>query len=303
MRLLLVDGNQLAGRCNGAMKELRTSDGMLSGTVHGFIKSLAYVQKELTIHHSNVVICWDYGRAKARLELYPEYKGGRKWSSGTVLSEEEAAAKAGYYHQLDCLQRNLGHFGYRQVRQEDVEADDLLGIFSYQQSVQEGHHVVIFSGDHDMHQLVSDKVQIFDPKLGLQTKEQILARWEIPDQMPFVIAVLKAMQGDKTDNVPGIPGVGEKTALKMLKAVQHWNDPALPKQQQKLIDMFKEHAETYYRNMQLLQLPRSWTAFPNYPLATRQEAEAAFGWYPPVTTIKMLQFLDDWELEEIKRTL
>lgn len=299
MRMLLVDGNHLTGRCHAVMGELITRDGRKSGAIHGFFKSLSYVKNSLKIHTSNVFVFWDGGRAQARKALYPAYKGGRKWNEGEALSPEEEANKIAYYNQLSALKEGLETAGVRQARVDGVEADDLIGIYSSLFS-KEGHHIVIYSGDKDMHQLASDLVQIYDPKKELQDAKSLLASWEVASTWELIM--YRAIMGDSSDNIAGIPGLGEVRAKLALKHILG-EDISSARGADSIKDKIQNGTDIIDRNYKLMRLPRKWDDFPHYTPEQQAQATSSVTAEVSQNTKKFLSFLLSWDLQEVANNI
>lgn len=259
MRKLIVDGNHLTARSRAVLKEMVTSKGNKSGVVFGFLKGLLYVRSKLAIDFNEITVCWDYGRSEVRKRLFPDYKGNREKKEPTP---EEQWDQIEYYKQLDALHEVCELIGVTQLRIKGVEADDLIGIYSrFYESL--GHQVIIYSGDHDCHQLVSPRIDIFDPKKELQTCPVILSRWGVLNAED--IALVKAIMGDSSDNIPGVHGIGPVRAAdvfihrgyEILKEQQPIQGD-VPKTIWKYVLSAWENRELIKRNLLLMRIPREW---------------------------------------------
>lgn len=253
MRYLLLDGNHLAGRCWATMSLLTTSKGVPSGVVHGVLKNLLYLRREHKIDLENFAIMWDGGHAEWRKKLYPEYKGNRYSANPTP---EEIASMEAYRYQLRQLKEILHFMGVRTAKVTGMEADDLLGIYANFIASRDDI-AIIHSGDHDMHQLAAPKIWISNPKEGIQKEEDILSSYGI-DKIEKVLW-LKCMWGDKSDNVPGVRGLGEVKALKVLKQIEHLD--ATSEQVSFLNDtsetkIFRKGEKNFWLNMKILRIPK-----------------------------------------------
>jgi len=204
---LLVDGFNLAYRCYFAMPELTRADGFPTGAVHGWVKALwrlADLEKPAA-----TLVFFDLGGAQDRLALLPEYKAQR---------EEMPAALE---KQLDYLKAVTRAMGLAGVEKAGVESDDLLASQAVHLAAQ-GHEVVIVSADKDFAQVVGDRIVILlpppsaNPKLGWRRMDAagVVEKFGVP---PGQIAEYLALVGDSSDNIPGIEGVGPKTATKWLQ--------------------------------------------------------------------------------------
>jgi len=197
MTVLLIDGNPLIWR---AAFSLGTED---YGIVYGIFKFF----KEITekVEFEDVVFCWDYGGSRWRKALLPEYKSSRKKDA---IDIEEV------HKQARTARKLLSAQGVSQVRVGGVEADDLISWLSEWISQHLGRQVIISTPDHDLWQIIGENVYVFDSfrqeVLGPQSVTEIL------EILPSQIADLKAITGDSSDDVPGIRGIGNKIAAKLL---------------------------------------------------------------------------------------
>ena len=203
---LLVDGYNLAYRCFFAIPELTRADGFPTNALHGWVKSiwkLADQEKP-----EGTLVFFDLGGAQDRLAIHPEYKAQR---------EEMPEALAKQLPYVRSLTRALGCVG---IELEGVESDDLLAAEAVALA-RAGHEVLIVSSDKDFAQIVDERIKILlppptaNPKLGWQVRDAAGVRenFGVP---PAQIADYLALVGDTSDNIPGINGVGPKTAAKWL---------------------------------------------------------------------------------------
>lgn len=203
---LLVDGYNLAYRCFFAIPELTRADGFPTNALHGWVKSiwkLADQEKP-----EGTLVFFDLGGAQDRLAIHPEYKAQR---------EEMPEALAKQLPYVRSLTRALGCVG---IELEGVESDDLLAAEAVALA-RAGHEVLIVSSDKDFAQIVDERIKILlppptaNPKLGWQVRDAMGVRekFGVP---PAQIADYLALVGDTSDNIPGITGVGPKTAAKWL---------------------------------------------------------------------------------------
>lgn len=253
MRYLIVDGNHLAGRSNAALESLTRSDGHKTGALFGTLKGLGYAKWNTKIDTPNLIVCWDGGRSAKRMELLPSYKGNRKKENET---EEEKKSKLEYYTQLDVCNKALSYLTCKQIRVRGVEADDLIGIFSNWYANQ-GHSVVIYSGDKDMHQLVTEKISILSPRDDkILTENDIKQIWGIehPDDVVF----MKSLLGDVGDNIPGVYGIGEKKAAIVYKWRNEPNLELIPEKERKAVVLARSKEQDRKLAVQMIRIPRSW---------------------------------------------
>lgn len=202
---LVLDGNSLLHRAWHAIPPLTTKDGKVVNAVYGFTN---VIEKMLDTYKPDyMAVAWDLPGATFRHEEYAEYKGTRE------KKEQEL------YDQIDDIQRVLDAYGIPSLSAEGMEADDILGTIAKTYGPQEDTRVKIVTGDLDALQLVDDDVEVTVFIKGLsQTKtydaDAVEERYGLrPDQ----IIDLKALMGDSSDNIPGLAGVGSKTATQLLQ--------------------------------------------------------------------------------------
>jgi len=205
-KLAVIDGKSVFYRGYYAMPNLSTKDGTPTGGVFGFATMALEVIKRLKPDY--VAVAWDKPKTniRKRLELYPEYKAGRK------------PAPPDFYEQIPVLHELLQAFGWPLYELDDYEADDIMGTLAVQARA-EGLETLLITSDLDMLQLVNGNVKVYALKKGLSnielySPESFTAKYGI-DVKQFLD--LKALKGDSSDNIPGVPGIGEKTAVQLLQ--------------------------------------------------------------------------------------
>jgi DNA polymerase-1 len=202
-KLILIDGNNIIYRAFFAMPPLTNTAGQQTNAVYGFTTMLLRLIDEHKPTH--MIVAFDAGKVTFRHEGYQEYKGGRQ-KTPPELSE-----------QFPLLKELLTNLGVPQFEIGNYEADDIIGTIS-RQADEAGRQVMIVSGDKDMLQLASEHTTVALIRKGvteveLYGPEQIREKYDLT---PEQIIDLKGLMGDASDNIPGVPGVGEKTALKLL---------------------------------------------------------------------------------------
>ncbi|MFF2888477.1 DNA polymerase I [Paenibacillus sp. NPDC057967] len=200
---MLIDGNSIAYRAFFAMPPLTNSAGQHTNAIFGFTTMLLKLLEEHKPTH--VLVAFDAGKVTFRHEGYSEYKGGRQ-KTPSELSE-----------QFPVLKDLITAFGIAQFELNGYEADDIIGTLT-KQADENGVKTIVVTGDKDMLQLSSDGVTVAVTRKGvseveLYTPESIQEKYGL---VPLQIIDLKGLMGDTSDNIPGVPGVGEKTALKLL---------------------------------------------------------------------------------------
>jgi DNA polymerase I len=243
-KVLLLDGHSLAYRAFFALPDtLATSSGQVTNAVYGFtamlIKLLADERPQ------GVVVCFDKGMPQFRLDRYAEYKAGR------------AAMPDLFKQQLPLIREVLEHLRVPTVELEGIEADDLLATIT-KRARKEDCEVIIVTGDRDILQLVRDGVAVIMTRRGISDvirydRPTVLERYGVtPEQwIDFV-----ALKGESADNLPGVPGVGDKTAAQLInkygdieQVIAH-ADELTPK----LRDGIKNHADQVRINKELGRL-------------------------------------------------
>ena len=208
-RLLLVDGNSIVNRAfYGIMgnKMLMTADGTYTNAVYGFLAILFKIIDDLNPKY--MAIAFDLKAPTHRHKIYEAYKGTRKG-----MPEELAS-------QMPILKNLLKQMNITIIEKEGYEADDILGTLS-RLGEKEGLHVTILSGDRDTFQLVTPNITVRIPrtKSGKTETEDFTPEKieEVYGLKPIELIEVKGLMGDASDNIPGVPGVGEKTALGLVK--------------------------------------------------------------------------------------
>jgi DNA polymerase-1 len=208
-RLVLIDGKSIFYRGYYAMPNLSTKDGTPTGGVYGFASLSLEVIKRLKPDF--VAVAWDKPKTniRKRLELYPNYKAGRK------------PAPADFYVQIPILHELLESLGWPLYELDDYEADDIMATLAVQADKQDIETILITS-DLDALQCISKNTKVFALKKGLSNIEEFHP--ESFEQKyglkPSQFLDLKSLQGDSSDNIPGVPGVGAKTAASLLQKYQ-----------------------------------------------------------------------------------
>lgn len=203
---LLIDGYNLAYRCFFAIPELTRADGLPTNALHGWVKSLWMLADQTK--PDACVVFFDLGGPQDRLALHPEYKAQR---------EEMPEALERQLPYVRSLTKAMGCVG---VEQDGVESDDLLAAQAVALA-RDGHDVLIVSSDKDFAQIVGERIKIMlpppsaNPKIGWRMMDaaRVQEKFGVP---PEKIADYLALVGDTSDNIPGLAGVGPKTASKWL---------------------------------------------------------------------------------------
>ena len=204
-RLVVIDGKSVFYRGYYAMSHLSMKDGTPTGGVYGFTALSLEIMKKLKPDY--VAVAWDKAKTniRKRREIYPEYKAGRK------------PAPPDFYEQIPMLYELLEAFSWPLYELDDFEADDIMGSLARQAS-QQGIETCLITSDLDLLQAISPSTHVYALKKGFSNielfhPESFQKKYNI-DVHQFLD--LKALKGDSSDNLPGVPGVGEKTAVQLL---------------------------------------------------------------------------------------
>jgi len=203
-KLILIDGNSIAYRAFFALPLLSNDKGVHTNAIYGFTMMLMKILEDEKPSH--MLVAFDAGKTTFRHSTFKEYKGGRQ-KTPPELSE-----------QFPLVRQLLDTYGIARYELENYEADDIIGTLA-QQASKEDYEVKVISGDRDLLQLVDEQITVSMTKKGITEVEEytpaaILEKYELT---PEQIVDMKGLMGDKSDNIPGVPGIGEKTAIKLLK--------------------------------------------------------------------------------------
>jgi DNA polymerase I len=244
--LVLLDGHSLAYRAFFALpSDLQTTTGQVTNAVYGFTSMLVKLFGEIT--SDRFAVCFDQGRPAYRYDVYPDYKANRQ----TSPSE--------FSQQMPLIREVLAALRIPVVEVPDHEADDVIATL-VDQAASQGIPTVVVTGDRDILQLVDDSrdVRVMMTSRGItdtRTYDEatVMERYGVP---PSRYVDLAALRGDSSDNLPGVPGVGEKTATKLVveygsaeEALAHADE-----QRARLRDNLLAHADEVRRNKQLATL-------------------------------------------------
>jgi DNA polymerase I len=281
--LFLIDGNSLAYRAFFALPEsIGTSDGRPTNAIYGLASMLVKIIDE---HHpAGVVVAWDAGMS-GREVTYDLYKAQRK-PRPDLLREQ-------WPHLMPLVEA----FGYANVKVEGFEADDVIASLT-RRAREEGLSVMVVTGDRDAYQLVGPGVRVMSTSRGItETKvydeDAVVERYGVP---PGLITDLMGLRGDTSDNIPGVPGIGEKTATQLLQrfgslegVLGSVEEISGAKRKQNLV----EHAEDARMSKQLATL--------QYDIETGVDLAAAMASEPDRGALR--QFMREFELRAVMERL
>lgn len=202
-KFIVIDGNSIANRAFYALPLLTNSSGLHTNAVYGFTTMLLKLLEEEKPTH--FLVAFDAGKMTFRHQTFKEYKG-KRMKTPPELSE-----------QFPVIRQVLEAFGIRYLEQEGYEADDIIGTLTLQ-AEKDKIETLVVTGDKDMLQLASEHVTIALTRKGVSETERFTPQhiYETYGLKPEQIIDLKGLMGDASDNIPGVPGIGEKTGLKLL---------------------------------------------------------------------------------------
>ncbi|MDQ1293765.1 MAG: polymerase [Actinomycetota bacterium] len=244
-RLLLIDGHSLAYRAFHALpvENFSTATGQATNAVYGFVSMLINVLRAEEPDH--LAVAFDVARRTFRTDQYEEYKAGRAETPPELIG------------QIGLIKEVLDALRIRWVEYPGYEADDIIATLTHR-GTEAGLEVLISSGDRDCLQLVTDRSTVLYPVRGVSelarlTPEAVLAKYGVP---PERYCDLAALVGEKSDNLPGVPGVGPKTAAKWITAHGDLTGliAAAPTIKGKAGESLRAHLDSVLRNRQLNQL-------------------------------------------------
>ena len=246
--LVLLDGHSIAYRAFFALpSDLQTTTGQVTNAVYGF--TLMLVKLFDDVPSDRIVVCFDLGRPAYRHELYADYKANRRETPDDFRS------------QMPLIRDVLAVLHIPSVEVDGYEADDIIATY-VEQAAAEDLPVLVVTGDRDLLQLVDDQrhIQVMMARRGI-TETMIYDEAAVQDRYgvpPARYVDLAALRGDPSDNLPGVPGVGDKTATKLVVAYGSAEEVVahVEEQKGKLRDNLRAHADDVLRNKQLATLRR-----------------------------------------------
>jgi 5'-3' exonuclease len=210
MKLLLIDGHYYVYRSFFAIPNLSNSRGEPTNAIFGFTKTLRLMIKHLQPELGAVF--WDEGMPERRTKLQPAYKETRKEMPLPMVP------------QLDFIQKLTPLLGFKNISLPNTEADDLMGCYAMAACKRNGMEVILATNDKDLYQLIGPCVKVYttakadlaSPKdaFALLGETEATAKWGVP---PKMIGDVLALSGDSVDNIPGVAGLGRKTASALIK--------------------------------------------------------------------------------------
>ena len=246
--LLIFDGHNVALRAYHALSKqtelLKNKEGDGTWGIYGFFTTLIHFVNRY--NPNKVAITFDWGQSEKRLKIFAEYKANRKFSNNEDVDKRQESRK-----QIEVLIRLLEIFKIPVLREPNVEADDIIA------KLINSHNgkIIVVSGDHDLRQLISDTTIVIKPSIGIKPEDifdynKIIEIYGIESHR---LPEIWALTGDVSDNIPGVPGIGEKKALELIKKYGSLNQ--LLSSYEKKIEGYRSTIEKSY---QLIYLDGSY---------------------------------------------
>ncbi|MBC7075199.1 MAG: DNA polymerase I [Syntrophomonadaceae bacterium] len=245
-KLMLIDGNSLLYRAFYALPLLHTSGGVYTNGVYGFLTMLNRVITQEQPTH--IIVAFDKDRKTFRTQMYSEYKANRSAPPDELRG------------QFQLLREVLTALNVGFIELEGYEADDIIGTIA-KRAEKKGMESIIVTGDNDVLQLVSEKTKVLITKKGisemeLYTPAKVKEKWEVE---PEKIVEVRALAGDSSDNIPGVPGIGVKTAVKLIKeygTLENLYEHCDQLGGEKLVERLKTNKEKAFLSRQLSAIDR-----------------------------------------------
>ncbi|MDE6224139.1 MAG: DNA polymerase I [Alphaproteobacteria bacterium] len=276
-KYILVDGSGFIFRAFYALPPISRSDNLPVGAVYGFCNMLLKLLIERDGKDEIVAVIFDAARKNFRNDIYPEYKANRSETPEELIP------------QFAYIRKAVEAFNLPSIEQLGFEADDLIATYAHQIE-ENGDTAVIYSSDKDLMQLLTDKVSIFDPlKQKEVNKQTVLDKFGIE---PNKVVDVQALIGDSTDNIPGVKGIGPKTAAELINkygSLESLLENARNIKQDKRRETIETNTELAKISKQLATLKK------DVPLATPLDTLKK----TPVDAEKLLSFINEMEFKSL----
>jgi len=242
LKLLLVDGHAYAYRAYHAIRSLNGPDGAPTNAIFGFIKMM--LKLDLTLSPTHRLVIWDGGLSSERVAALPSYKAQRPPTPDALAA------------QLPQLVEWLDAAGWESLEEEGAEADDWIGTYARRAEAAQWQ-TIIASSDKDFHQLVTERIGLFNPN---DKSDKVWCAADVEAKIgvsPAQVVDWLALVGDTVDNIPGVPGVGPKTATDLLKrfgSIEALLLGVATIKHEKLRNDVQTHAEALRRNQLMVRL-------------------------------------------------
>ena len=242
-KLVLIDGHSILNRAFYGVPDLSNAQGLHTNAVYGFLNILFKILEEEKPDF--LAVAFDVKAPTFRHEIFKEYKGTRKPMPPEL------------HEQVPVMKEVLSAMGIRTLEQPGLEADDILGTLA-KRAQREGVDVSLVSGDRDLLQIATDRIKIRIPKTkGVRTEVEDYYAADVEERYgvtPQGFIDLKALMGDTADNIPGVPGIGEKKAVKLITTFKTKDalKSATPEQLRKAAGVNQQTAKELYELIQTL---------------------------------------------------
>lgn len=203
-RFIIIDGSSLMYRAFFALPLLTASNGAYTNAIMGFANMLGKIFTDYEPQY--IAVAFDKSRKTFRTQMYPEYKGQRAKTPDELKS------------QIPLLRDFLESLGIPFIEKEDFEADDIIGTLATK-AARSGYETLVVTGDKDALQLIEPNLKVMLTRRGImdmQVFDEAAFKEKYAGLAPLKLIDIKSLMGDSSDNIPGVPGIGEKTALKLL---------------------------------------------------------------------------------------
>ncbi len=294
-RIVLIDGNSILNRAfygTMATKMLMTEDGTYTNAIYGFLSIMFKIIEDIKPEY--MVVTFDLKAPTHRHKLYEGYKANRKGMPNELAG------------QMPILKEILEAMKIKIIEKEGYEADDILGTLA-KWGKKKGLDVTILTGDRDSFQLIDENIKVRIPHTSMgktetddYTVEKVLEKYELP---PKSLIEVKGLAGDSSDNIPGVPGVGEKTAINLIK--EYKNIEGIYKHIDKIKGKLKEKLE---QNKEMAYLSRTLgTIDTKAPIEKNIEEMKVEEWdknkvFEIFTRLKFTRFLERFDLHVERKT-
>lgn len=206
--VIVVDGNSIGRTAHRYQKRVIRGNFEIQA-INGFLEVLTDIYNRHKDEFPNIIVLWD-GKSKLRNELLPSYKGTRH------ITPEDIEIDKHYHLQMPYIENMLNALGVRQYKASDFEADDLAGYF-VRRAAKDGRKVMLVSNDHDWLQYINENTSVFSPKGSNTIIKNHQNFSDYIDLTPRQFIEYKALLGDDSDNIKGIPGIGTKISVALLQ--------------------------------------------------------------------------------------
>lgn len=294
---IILDGNNTAIRNNSVM-DISTKAGERTAAIYGCLNTahsaIEYLSDKFRLPVKQVIFLWDRGHSSRRKQLYPEYKAAKR----SDWSPESEDWFRNLFMQIDELHIGLPYFGIKSFFKKGYEGDDLIyGTTEEIHSISPNDICIIISTDEDYHQLISEYVNIFNP-----TKKFLITPNNYKEFMGIEVSdyiLYKSLKGDHSDNIPGIKGIGEKTAKSLVSKyhsleglIEHEKELSTRKTTAKIFT--EEGLNIINRNDQLMNLKKYVDLSP-----IQSELHDLVTSIPSINNENAKEFLKKWQFVSI----